>query len=272
MSAEQLSLWETALKGDKGDKWKALHLPQPNLFVPTVFDLKNPFAAEAKGWSNLTFLGTGSCETRLLTGFSPPRLITVLNDPPSETEAVPEGVVTSSGTQEPESSEGAPIEQEAAEEEEGEDGEESAVPQESATSPPSLSNPPVEVPAVLTWLKGDDVWRVPKGCVSLTLESSLCGISPRTVALTDLLAQLVKEKLSEYSYYADCAGNPNDAAIDSSFTGSGRVLQACTMTCSCPRPVWSCPSRATTTRSPCWCDRPSWRSSALPEVGPGLSS
>ena len=58
----------------------------------------------------------------------------------------------------------------------------------------------------LTWFKQDDSWQVPKGSVLLTLESVFCSSSPLSVVLTDLLAQLLKEVLSEYSYYADCAG------------------------------------------------------------------
>jgi len=58
----------------------------------------------------------------------------------------------------------------------------------------------------LTWFKQDDSWNVPKGSVLLTLESVYCSSSPLSVVLTDLLAQLLKEILSEYSYYADCAG------------------------------------------------------------------
>jgi len=76
------------------------------------------------------------------------------------------------------------------EEEEGDEGEEG---ESSGQAPPS----PVAVPVgqchpVLTWFKADDVWDVPKGGVYLTLESGFCSGGPLAVALTDLLAQLLK--------------------------------------------------------------------------------
>lgn len=77
-------------------------------------------------------------------------------------------------------------------EKEGDEDEEEEE-EESADQPPT----PIAVPVgqghpVLTWFKGDDVWSVPKGGVYLTLESGFCSGGPLAVALTDLLAQLLK--------------------------------------------------------------------------------
>ena len=78
--------------------------------------------------------------------------------------------------------------------------------------------------ALVVWHKQDHYWRVPKLSVMISLESALSCISPLNIALTELLSLCLKEKLSAYSYYADCAGLGFDVrlakgGIDMTFEG-----------------------------------------------------
>lgn len=49
LSPEQLSMWQGAMSAGAGeDRWKDLHMPQPNPFIPTVFDLKSAPSSSAE--------------------------------------------------------------------------------------------------------------------------------------------------------------------------------------------------------------------------------
>lgn len=47
---------------------------------------------------------------------------------------------------------------------------------------------------------------MPKVSVKILFESQLAASTPLYVAFTELFSLCLKELLSEYSYYADCAG------------------------------------------------------------------
>ena len=57
-----------------------------------------------------------------------------------------------------------------------------------------------------TWFLQDTTWKVPKLNVSVKLETLQTLATPTGVALTDVFCSCLKEILSEFSYYADCAG------------------------------------------------------------------
>ena len=49
LSAEQLNMWQGAMSGGcEQDRWKDLHMPQPNPFIPTVFDLKSSSSSSSE--------------------------------------------------------------------------------------------------------------------------------------------------------------------------------------------------------------------------------
>jgi secreted Zn-dependent insulinase-like peptidase len=52
----------------------------------------------------------------------------------------------------------------------------------------------------------DVTWKVPKVNVMITLEAIQPFSTPIGLVLTEIFASCLKEALSEYSYYADCAG------------------------------------------------------------------
>ena len=59
----------------------------------------------------------------------------------------------------------------------------------------------------------DSQWKVPLLNVVLFLENGLSNSSPLGVALTDVLAQVLKENLNAFAYYADCAGLHYDVQL-----------------------------------------------------------
>lgn len=65
-----------------------------------------------------------------------------------------------------------------------------------------------EVPssALLLWYKPDSFWRVPKLNVVVRIETDVAYSSPRRLVLTELFSGVLKDLLSEFTYYADCAG------------------------------------------------------------------
>ena len=56
------------------------------------------------------------------------------------------------------------------------------------------------------WFKADHTWKMPKVNIRVRLDSYASFSSPLGVALTEIFIECLQELLSEYSYYADCAG------------------------------------------------------------------
>lgn len=57
-----------------------------------------------------------------------------------------------------------------------------------------------------TWFRQDSTWLVPKSNVCVKLQTIYAYSNPKDVGLTDMFANVLKEVLNEFSYYADCAG------------------------------------------------------------------
>ena len=64
-----------------------------------------------------------------------------------------------------------------------------------------------------TWFLQDTTWKVPKVNVMVSLETLQSLTTPFGVALTEVFCSCLKEVLSEYSYYADCAGLQCDVKL-----------------------------------------------------------
>ena len=59
----------------------------------------------------------------------------------------------------------------------------------------------------------DNVFKFPKANILVNLESFFCISNPHAVICTDMYCNILKELLSEYSYYADCAGLQYNIAL-----------------------------------------------------------
>jgi len=208
-SSEQLHSWNEALRLAKEhspeDPWATLlHLPLPNVFVPTDFSLKGEVADATASTPASVESYPLLVDCILVNGFES-------EDEIQEDQAALTPASDLTGTT---------------------DAKENG---ESEGEGDTAGNGDASVPIgrgkhSLTWFKQDDSWKVPKGSVLLTLESVFCSSSPLSVVLTDLLAQLLKEVLSEYSYYADCAGlfyevQLSKGGMELSFQGYNHKLQ-----------------------------------------------
>lgn len=60
--------------------------------------------------------------------------------------------------------------------------------------------------SVRVWFKKDDQFWVPKANVMVTLRNPVCGASPKSLLMANLLSELVEDELNEYAYDADIAG------------------------------------------------------------------
>lgn len=61
-------------------------------------------------------------------------------------------------------------------------------------------------PNVRLWYKKDDQFWVPKANVHVNLRNPVCGATARNAVLTQMVVELVKDSLEEYSYNAEIAG------------------------------------------------------------------
>ena len=64
-----------------------------------------------------------------------------------------------------------------------------------------------------TWFLPDTTWKIPKVNVYITLETLQSLATPIGVAFTEVFCSCLKEILSEFSYYADCAGLMYDVTL-----------------------------------------------------------
>lgn len=79
---------------------------------------------------------------------------------------------------------------------------------DSDSSPDTVVSAVPPVPSLTTsiWHLQDSTWNVPKVNCQVIIESPHAFTSPVAVACTELFANILKDVLSEFSYYADCAG------------------------------------------------------------------
>jgi insulysin len=95
-------------------------------------------------------------------------------------------------------------------EEEGEGEEEEQESQEDTPSGPSGPSRACSLKPqgskLHLWYLQDAKWNEPRLYLSAKLSSGQAFCSPLAVAMTDLYASVLQEKLNDYAYYADCAG------------------------------------------------------------------
>jgi insulysin len=198
LTATELETWNNRLTNYRGDDSLAslLSLPIPNPFVATNFDLKFKTTGE---------VAEGNDSSAADSAFvGPDQLLRIdcMELPKSSIEntlsagAVDEAAADNDGMQ---GSEEADDDEGSDEEVDVEDGSYEPIPQ------PSKS--------LTVWFKQDSHWKIPKLNVIVSLETLESCNSALSVASTDLLAQCLKEVLSEYSYYADCAGLHYDVSL-----------------------------------------------------------
>lgn len=179
----QTERWTNSMKAD--NEWKKdLHLPGVNPFVPTDFTL---FNNENKD-------------------FDVPRLIEMNHQFVNEDNLF--------HTIE-DSLKNIKLEDKDSEEFDVNDEDEPQTRQRSATTVISLLDKSINSQMIRTFFKQDKRWNLPKVNVIIKLESIYSASTPHAFVLTDLLAEILKENLNEYSYYADCSGLYYSAAISS---------------------------------------------------------
>ena len=179
-TAAQLNAWTHSYNGNNGGTdytMFMLHLPEPKVFVPTDFNLR---CSDTPATASTTTVGTDR-ETHVQ-----PNEQQALISGPTMLECIK---IDSSGGKS------------TADRSNHEVNSITTTATVASTTLPRLPGT-----ALVVWHKQDHYWRVPKLSVMISLESALSCISPLNIALTELLSLCLKEKLSAYSYYADCAG------------------------------------------------------------------
>lgn len=188
-SEEQKSLWSAYAVGEE-DLFRGeplIHLPEQNPFIPKNFDLYGVSPDQGQGGGQVPALVL----RQTVSGVQAP--VRVNDDkaaPPSD---------ASDQKDEEEEGEG---EGDEVEEEEG--GDEPVT--GNAVGKQSLVIPVSPASALTTWFLQDSKWLVPKANVFVRLETNMAYSSPLHVGLCDLFAKILKDKLNESTYYADCAG------------------------------------------------------------------
>lgn len=178
----QSAAWKACMDG--GSEWDSvLHFPQPNPFIPTDFSLHYDSKESAATVPALA-------AHHVIAGPGPLPMAQVVPFPKSHATAA--------------------AEPEDADDEEEEETEDDTAAVEATDSLIGADWLPI-LPGKkgLVWHKDDSEhrWDMPKTLVNVFLESSLAANqSAWHVSLTDVLADCLTEVLSEYSYYADCAG------------------------------------------------------------------
>eukprot|EP01038_Epipyxis_sp_PR26KG_P014143 gene14143-18981_t len=193
-------VWNNALQ-DSTNTWRArLHLPQPNVFIPTDFSLKQPGAdvavsapviveqiKQSKASEDDLFQSDEEMDASLLAS----------NTAAPAIEAQKDVKMDESGKDEKEE-----------DKDDGADDDDDNNEEEGKGNDPA---PEVIVPIqsgklLTTWHIQDQEWKVPKMNVKVILDSGCTSLTPLFVAFTDLFASILKEIMNEFSYYADCAG------------------------------------------------------------------
>jgi secreted Zn-dependent insulinase-like peptidase len=185
--SDLIQKWEGCVDGASAgvESSAKLALPVANPFLPTDFSLADVHA----DWANVH-------EQSMRSGPVVIDLEVTSDDLPddcyaSESVAAGEVSLTIEGTTE----EGDDCQNEEEEEEEGNPEDPGA----------GSLRPPIGT-IRRTWFRQDSKWLVPKSNVSVKLQTLYAYSNPKDVGMTDMFANVLKEVLNEYSYYADCAG------------------------------------------------------------------
>lgn len=227
-TVQQLERWDqcygnstvsSTVGSTSAEQWSAfLRLPSPNPFVPTDFQIRGVPAVD-------TDTDSGNAEggkeemlpiQRTVSGTIYDEAV-YANEEEEEEEVIAIPDVTVDVSEVAVAVEAAALEEneEAEEEEEGENesGDEGAKAGSNAVVKPM---PMLSGQSMQTWFKMDKHWKLPKLNVTIFLETNQSSGTPLSVGLTDMLANLLKELLCEYSYYADCAGLSFDVTLSKS--------------------------------------------------------
>lgn len=171
ISAEELKEWTRLVNEFDTHSPSKLALPKPNIFLPTEFDIK-PLEGN--------------------TADAPKCIADVVIEESTAPICVPSTVEAS--TQ--------------ADDEENCDESENASEEEEASATAATEDIPSVLPGrrLTTWALQDTKWRIPKLNVFIRLVLPTAYTCALNVSLCDLYSRMLKEVLSEFSYYADCAG------------------------------------------------------------------
>eukprot|EP00981_Chlorochromonas_danica_P009292 scaffold2602_cov177-Ochromonas_danica.AAC.13 len=239
--ADQLKQWQKTMLG--GSEWDhVLHFPEPNPFIPEDFSLKQKNGEEVVRYPKLV-------QEERCKGPGPLPLAPVVPMKPHHKPAsdLPEDADDESDEED---------DDDAMEEEDGEDDsdegdddndddgdhEEGGEGKGAESSTNNIDHliahpdwlPIVPATANLVWHKDDSEhrWDMPKSRVIVYLESMLtANLSAWHIAMAELYAEGLTEVLSEYSYYADCAGftfsvSPSRGGLSLSVLGYSDKLSA----------------------------------------------
>lgn len=221
----ELDLWGQAKEGAGSayEEWGALlHLPAPNVFIPTDFTLKSSLAGVEQSkevkqeeekpkalFPDLIGLEMVAAEEINVEaaveeeeGDGTENKGSSAPDPESSAESEGE---TAGGEGEAEA------EAAGAEEEGEEEGEEVEV--AGGAGGQSIGMPILNGERLVLWHLQDHKWLVPKVNVNVILSSLYAGCTPLNAALVNVFSMILKEELNEYSYFADCAGLTYDIAL-----------------------------------------------------------
>eukprot|EP01041_Mallomonas_annulata_P009052 gene9052-18749_t len=228
MTEEQKKTWNAAIEGIiEVDVEGELSLPEPNPFLPTDFTLRCDGDEKEEGagaGKTCPVLVENVVIMLVIEGKSEEKIITEpsvdMNDDSSktqtETETEPDVVEATEEEKQQQETGQQEGEAEGNEEEAEADGDVEEGDEHPLKALPGRVR--------MTWYKPDDKWKVPKVNVVIKLETLQSYISPLHVALTEMYGAILKEKLNEYAYYADCAGLHYDiqntrVGLDLSFYG-----------------------------------------------------
>eukprot|EP01035_Chromulina_nebulosa_P017237 gene17237-22763_t len=178
---EQTDLWNNSLQGNNSKWLNLLGLPKPNPFIPNDFTIRSDSDSKSDSKNTIGLLNRESF------GLILDKTIHKTNDVTSNT-------VDSNANS-------------SLEENVDDEDEEDEV--DNIENKETVSGKTMHLyssKSIQSWFKMDDIWKVPLLNVVLSVETSQSSSSPFGVAMSDILQQVLKELLSEYSYYADCAG------------------------------------------------------------------
>ena len=202
MNSSDLLRWEACVNGGSSGVSSALALPSPNPFIPTDFTVHGI----SDNWATIH-------QQSLVTGPVVIDLDVVVDDRTRDCFAAAgsdsvsvQDVDCAVADASPDT--GGDDNASAGQKESEQTNEGGEASEEEATSNEMTMGtlPPPYGQNRRTWFRQDSKWLVPKANVSIKLQTSYAYCSPLNVALCDMFANVLKEALIEFSYYADCAG------------------------------------------------------------------
>lgn len=199
-SAVEEEQWQKALECSLENDWASLlHLPEPNPFVPTDFTIKGGNVEDEMKFPHLV---GHECHPGARIHLSATSDISTT----SAAESVADKDTEVNANNEDHEDEG-----------DGDD-EETSVAVGSAAGQPQYQtwNEVLAGNHLVLWHRLDAHWHSPKAVVQFVLESQFASATPWNVVMTDLLGRIWTELLSEFAYYADCAGLHYDQSVGKS--------------------------------------------------------